>query len=242
MRTFIYKIYSYLIPLPLFIIVTIVVALLVCVAAMFGDTRFVSWWLPRLWSKFTCRICLHTVKVDGIDHLDPKQSYVFLANHQGYFDIFLMYGYLPNRFKWMMKEYLRRLPFVGLACAKSRQIFVGDSLASIKRAVIMATDTLKEGLSMCIFPEGTRTYDGEMIPFKRGAFLLARQIGLPIVPITINGSFDIFSRNDISVSQGTLHMTIHPPIMPEEYDKVPEKEFMNHVWNIIHNDLEKINK
>ena len=237
MKKVLYKIYSYLIPLPLFVVVTIFVALSVVIAAMLGDTHYVSWYLPRWWSRFTCRICLHKVKIEGMEQLDRNQSYVFLANHQGYFDIFLLYGYLPNPFKWMMKEYLRKMPFIGLACARSKQIFVGESRASITHAVRQAEATLQAGTSMAIFPEGTRTRTGKMGDFKRGAFMLAGQIGLPIVPITINGSFDIFSRNDYSVSQGTLQMIIHRPISPEEYEKVPTKELMQQVHDIINGGL-----
>jgi len=239
MKKVFYKIYSYFIALPLFIIATIIVALDVVIASFMGDTDRVSWYIPRLWSRFTIRTGLHSVKLEGMSQLDPEQSYVFLANHQGYFDIFLLYGYLPHHFKWMMKEYLRKMPFIGIACARSEQIFVGESLASIKHAVIQAEKTLQKGKSMTIFPEGTRTHDGHMNPFKRGAFMLASEIGLPIVPITINGSFDIFSRNDYSVSQGTLQMIVHRPITPEEYKTMGTKELMKKVYDIINNGLEE---
>ena len=238
MKTALYKIYSYLIALPLFVVSTIIVALTVTVVSMLGDINGISWYVPRLWSRFTIRTGLHAVRLEGLEHLDPSQSYVFLANHQGYFDIFLLYGYLPNKFKWMMKEYLRRLPFVGLACARSEQNFVGESRASIVHAVRQAEETLRGGTSMAIFPEGTRTHTGRMNPFKRGAFMLAGEIGLPIVPITINGSFDIFSRNDYSVSQGTLSMKIHPPIPPEEYRKLKTKTLMQRVYDTINADLD----
>ena len=239
MKKVLYKIYSYLVALPLFIVATIVVALLVVIASFLGDTKYVSWYVPRMWSRFTIRTGLHSVRFEGLEYIDPRQSYVFLANHQGYFDIFLLYGYLPNRFKWMMKEYLRKLPFVGIACARSQQIFVGESRASIVHAVRQAEKTLQQGTSMSIFPEGTRTHDGHMNPFKRGAFMLASEIGLPIVPITINGSFDIFSRNDYSVSQGQLRMTIHKPISPEEYRKLGTKELMQRVYDTINSGIEE---
>ena len=237
MKKVLYKIYSYLVALPLFIVATIIVALAVVFASFLGDTKYVSWYIPRIWSRFTIRTGLHSVVLEGMEHIDPNQSYVFLANHQGYFDIFLLYGYLPNRFKWMMKEYLRKIPFVGLACARSGQIYVGDSRASIMHAVRQAEETLKKGTSMSIFPEGTRTHTGKMNPFKRGAFMLAGEIGLPIVPITINGSFEIFSRNDFSVSQGTLHMKIHKPVPPEVYRKIGTKEFMKQVYETINSGL-----
>lgn len=239
MKKILYGIYSWCIALPIFVVWTIFVTLTVTVAAILGDQNFIPCYLPHLWGKFTCLLCLHKIKLSGFHNLDPKQSYVFIANHQGYFDIFLVYGFLPHPFKWMMKEYLRKLPFVGLAAARSKQIFVGESRASITHAVRLAEETLKDGMSLCIFPEGTRTHDGRMNEFKRGAFMLASNIGLPIVPITVNGSFDVFSRNDFQVHQGTLELIVHDPIMPEEYKKIPSKDFMAQVYDIIHQDLDE---
>ena len=157
-----YKLYSFLIALPLFLVVTIIVAICVTIAAFCGDSVYIGYYLPKWWSRFTLWVFLIPVKTEGKELIDAKQSYVFLANHQGYFDIFLIYGYLGHNFKWMMKEYLRKIPFVGLACAKSGHIYVGDSRASMQKTVVQAQETLREGMSMVIFPEGTRTHDGKM--------------------------------------------------------------------------------
>ena len=237
MLNILYKIYSFCIALPLFAVVTIVIALAVIIASLFGDHDVVSYYGPKWWSRITCWLFLIPVRVEGREHIDPKQSYVFLANHQGYFDIFLVYGYLGHNFKWMMKEYLKKLPFVGYACVRSRQIYVGDTLASIQKTVVQAQQTLRGGMSMVIFPEGTRTYTGEMSPFKKGAFTLANEIGLPIVPMTINGSFHIFSRKAKSVTQGPLTLTIHAPITSEQRKGKPTRILMQEVYDIIHSEL-----
>lgn len=235
----IYKIYSFCIALPLFIVATIITATVVVIASMLGDSVYVGYYAPKWWSRITCMLFLIRIKTEGKELIDPKQSYVFLANHQGYFDIFLIYGYLGHNFKWMMKEYLRKIPFVGYACAKSKHIYVGDSLSSIQRTVLQAQETLRGGMSMVIFPEGTRTYTGEMGTFKRGAFMLANEIGLPIVPLTINGSFDVFSRKAKSVSSGTISLKIHKPITAEERKGKPTKVFMQEVFDIINSSIEE---
>ncbi len=231
--TYLYKIYTFIIALPLFLVATIVTAAIVSLAALFGDFKYTCYYVPKWWSRITCALFLLPVKVEGREKLDPKQSYVFLANHQGYFDIFLIYGYLGHNFKWMMKEYIKKFPFAGWACMACRQIFVGDSISAISKAVNQARQTLQGGMSMVIFPEGTRTYDGKMIPFKRGAFMLAGEIGLPIVPITIDGSFDIFNRKAKSVTWGRLRLTIHEPITEEQRKGKPTKVFMEEVHQII---------
>lgn len=239
MKRFVYILYTALIATPIWVIITILVSLIVVIAAFFGETRWISYWFPKLWSKSACLLYLINVKVEGKENLDKKQSYIFLANHQGYFDIFLIYGYLGWPFKWMMKEYLRKLPFVGYACLKSKQIYVGESRASIAHAVRMAEETLTDGMSMTIFPEGTRTPDGKLGPFKRGAFMLANDINLPIVPITINGSYDILSRTATWVHSGKLTMTIHKPITPADREGMASKAVMQQVWDTINLGLKE---
>lgn len=233
-----YKIYSFCIALPLFIIVTALTALLVVICAFCGDPHYMGYHAPRIWSRITCFLFLIRIKTEGKEKLKKGHSYVFLANHQGYFDIFLIYGYIGHNFKWMMKDYLRKMPFIGVACEKSQQIYVGDSRSAIQKAVEQARQTLQNGMSMMIFPEGTRTFTGQLGEFKRGAFMLAGEIGLPIVPITINGSFDIFSRKAKSVSFGTLRMTVHDPITADVYKSKPTKVFMQEVKDIIDAGLE----
>lgn len=239
MLNILYKIYSFIIALPIFVVITIITAIVIMIAALFGDKDHVDYFMSKWWCKLTCRIYLLKIKTEGHENIDKKQSYVFLANHQGYFDIFLTYGYLGHNFKWMMKEYLKKIPFVGIACVASGQIFVDDTRSGIAKAVEQSRKTLQKGMSMVIFPEGTRTFDGSMGEFKRGAFMLSNEIGLPVVPMTINGSFHVFSRKAKSVSQGTLSLKIHKPISPEYYKSKPTKIFMQEVWDIINNDLEK---
>lgn len=234
-----YKLYSFLIALPIFAVITIIVSTSVIIASFLGDTNVVSYYLSKLWSKSAFWLFLLPVKVKGRENIKKDESYVFLANHQGYFDIFLVYGYLGHNFKWMMKEYLRKIPFVGYACAKSKQIYLADGITGISKAVQQSRETLQGGMSMVIFPEGTRTRTGKMSPFKRGSFMLANEIGLPIVPLTINGSFDVFSRNDKSVNWGTVTLTIHKPITTEERQGKASKVIMQDVYDVINGGLEE---
>lgn len=233
-----YKIYSTLIATPIFILWTVFIATSVSVTALLGLKAIAYHYVPMWWGKFSFWLYLLPVQVEIEEQLNPNQSYIFVANHQGYFDILLMYGYLGRGFKWMMKEYLKKMPAIGAACVFSRQIFVGDSISSIQRAVADARKTLQGGMSMSIFPEGTRSYDGKMISFKRGAFMLAKEIGLPIVPVTIDGSFRAFSRKAKIVTRTPLKLTIHKPISAEYYQSMPTKKFMEEVQGIVGSALE----
>lgn len=157
------------------------------------------------------------IKVVGRENIDDKTSYVFIANHQGAFDIWAIYGYLNHNFKWLMKKSLEKVFLIGYACKKAGHVFVDNSnIAGIKETIEEAEDTLKDGMSLVIFPEGSRTWDGKMRPFKRGAFMLAGEFRLPIVPITIDGSFTAMPRTTYNVTPTTITMTIHKPIFPGE--------------------------
>jgi 1-acyl-sn-glycerol-3-phosphate acyltransferase len=157
------------------------------------------------------------VKVEGRENLKQNQSYVFVSNHQGAFDIFLIYGFLNRNFKWMMKRQIRSIPLVGIACQASHQIFVDKRGPSkIRQTYDKAREILKGGMSLVVFPEGSRSFTGHMAHFKRGAFMLADDLQLPIVPITINGSFNVMPRmRDCHfVEWHPLSLTIHAPIHP----------------------------
>ena len=213
----IYRIYQLFFAAPLFLVASIITSLSTAIGCLLGDGHFWGYYPGKLWSRFTIRLMLLPVKVEGREHLVPNQSYVFVSNHQGAFDIFLIYGYLNRNFKWMMKKGLRKVPFLGFACECAHHIFVDKSGPSkIRKTYETARGILKEGMSLVVFPEGARTFTGHMGVFRRGAFMLADELQLPVCPITINGSFNVKPRmKDLSwVMWHPLTLTIHEPIPP----------------------------
>lgn len=212
-----YFIYQWLIAGPIFLVVTIITAIITAVGSMLGNRDFWGYYPPHYWSRFTCYIFLMRVKVTGRENIDKNTSYVFVANHQGAYDIWSIYGFLNHNFKWLMKKELEKIAFIGWACKSAGQVFVDDSsIHGIKETISEAEDTLKHGMSLVIFPEGSRSWDGNMIPFKRGAFMLAGEFKLPVVPITIDGSFKAMPRSTYNMTPSTIRLTIHKPIYPGE--------------------------
>ena len=214
---YLYNIYQLLIALPLIVIETVIICSCIIVGSALGFGHFWSNYPPRLWARIILWLLFIPVKVEGRHRLDPKESYVFVANHQGAFDIFLIYGHLNRSFKWMMKYQLRKIPFVGFACAKTHQIFVDKrGPKKIKATYDLARETLQDGTSVTVFPEGSRSFTGHMGVFKKGAFMLADELQLPVVPLTINGSFNIMPRTrDMKFARWhRLTLTIHDPIYP----------------------------
>lgn len=214
---YLYRIYQLLVALPLVAIATILTAATVIIGCHIGNGHFWGYYPGRIWSRFIVSILLLPVKVEGGENLRKDCSYVFVANHQGAFDIFLIYGFLGRNFKWMMKRQLRNMPFVGKACEAAHHIFVDKrSPAKIRETYENARATLCDGMSLVVFPEGARTFTGHMGVFKRGAFMLADELQLPVVPLTINGSFDIMPRTKDwhFVTWHPLRLTIHQPVYP----------------------------
>ena len=217
MLKFLYRIYQLFVALPLGLLLTIITATATVVGCMVGNAHFWSYYPGHWWGRLLLKLLLLPVTVEGRRHLEKGQSYVFVANHQGAFDIFLVYGYLNRNFKWMMKQSLRKMPFLGYACEKSHQIFVDKRGPSKIRATYEAArKTLQDGTSLTVFPEGAHTFTGHMATFRRGAFALADELQLPVVPLTINGSFDVMPRmrDGHFVSWHPLRLTIHEPIYP----------------------------
>lgn len=212
-----YRIYQLFIALPIVLVATVLVVLFISVGCALGNGHFWGYYPAHIWARVILWALLLPVKVEGRAQLEKDQSYVFVANHQGAFDIFLIYGYLNRNFKWMMKHQLRNMPLVGYACEKSHQIFVDKrGPKKIKATYDKARATLKDGTSLTVFPEGSRSFTGHMGEFKRGAFALADELQLPVVPLTINGSFNIMPRmRDMKfVLWHPMTLTIHQPIYP----------------------------
>ena len=235
---------------PLLVVVTIVTALEVGIGCALGDGHFWGYYPGRWWARIIVRTLLLPVTVEGREHLEPGQSYVFVANHQGAFDIFLIYGFLGRNFKWMMKHQINKIPFVGFACRRSHQIMVDKrGVSKIKKTYDDARRILQQGYSVTVFPEGARTFTGHMALFRKGAFALADELQLPVVPLTINGSFRVMPRQRDwhFVCWHPLRLTIHQPIYPvgqgtenvnatlrQAYDSVMsalEPEFQGYVEN-----------
>ena len=239
---YLYRLYQLLICAPLLLLISIITAIVTVIGCRFGDGHFWGYYPGKLWARAFVRLLLLPVKVEGRENLEPGQSYVFVANHQGTFDIFLIYGFLNRNFKWMMKHQLLSIPLVGTACLYAHHIMVDRSGASkIRKTYEQARETLKEGMSLVVFPEGARTFTGHMGFFRRGAFMLADELQLPVVPLTINGSFDVKPRmKDIYwVFWHPLRLTIHKPIPPHGKGAVYEKQVMKEAWDAVQSGLEE---
>ncbi|MDH6534635.1 1-acyl-sn-glycerol-3-phosphate acyltransferase [Parabacteroides sp. 52] len=216
MSRIVYLFYTWLIAVPLFLVLTLLTALVVIIGCLLGGEKFFSYYPGMIWSRLTCYLMFCPIEVKGRENLDKKQSYVFVSNHQGAFDIFLIYGFLGVPVKWVMKASIGKIPFVGAACRAAGFIFVDNSTAkAATKSVQEGERCLKKGASVVVFPEGSRTYDGKMIRFRKGAYQMAFDQHLPIVPITLNGPFYVLPIGTLNLRRHRMEMIIHPPISTE---------------------------
>lgn len=166
----------------------------------------------RLWSLLGLRLAGIKLEVTGAEKV-PSGPLIFMSNHQGNFDILTLFQAIPQRFSWIAKEELFRIPIFGHSMARAGYIPLdrGDGRRALK-SVEAAANLIRGGQSVVIFPEGTRTPDGELLPFKKGGFLLASKAGVPIIPITINGSMRINPKIRLELYPGTIRVRFADPI------------------------------
>ncbi len=235
---YIYQIYKYLIFYPLLGMATAVCGTLAAILAVLVGARVGSY-MGVLWARFNSFITPMLVEVSGREHIDKNQSYIIVSNHQSQYDIFLIYGWLPIDFKWIMKIELRKVPFLGYACYKLGHIYVdrSNSHAALE-SINAAKKRIKGGTSIMFFPEGTRSHDGKLRKFKKGAFKLALDMRLPILPVTINNTRKILPNNSTALFPGRVEMIIHEAIDINGYNDKNLQELMVRVIEAIEKDLD----
>lgn len=175
------------------------------------------------------------VEVEGLENVDPRRSYVFMANHVSFLDGPLLFYIIPQRVRVILKKSIFRIPVAGPAMR-----FIGfvpvdkKSMSSGKRSIDEAVQAMKEkGYSFLIFPEGTRSNDGKLHQFKRGGFFLAIAAQVPIIPITIKGTFELMPRGRIFARRGKIKVIFHPPVETAGRTQADIPALMSQVFNQI---------
>ena len=167
----------------------------------------------RVWARMIARTVGARVRVHGAEHVRPGESYVFLSTHQSWMDIPVMLGYLPAQLRIAAKKEVFQIPFLGWHMRRAGHIPIDRaSTANAVAALQRAADGLRGGVCAFIYPEGTRSRDGSLQPFKKGGFKLALQAGVPLVPVTIVGTRQLLPRDSFIFRPGPINLFIDPPI------------------------------
>jgi 1-acyl-sn-glycerol-3-phosphate acyltransferase len=199
--------------LAAFIPLTFLFSISAFTLSLFDPTGRVYAWHARLWARISLALNMVTVTVRGAEHL-PVGPVIFMSNHQSNFDILSLLASMPRQIHWIAKKELFDIPVFGPSMRRGGYIPLdrGDGRKALQ-SMDEAADTIHRGKSIVLFPEGTRTTDGNLLPFKRGGFILARKADVPVIPVTINGSGKINPANQIRLYSGTISITLHPPVV-----------------------------
>lgn len=195
------------------------------------------------WAEAMCRDFNVKIEVHGRENLPKEGPVVYMANHQGYADIVALFKELNNfQFGFIAKKELCKLPLYGkwMPITNSIAMDRGNPRASLK-AISDGANLLKEGYSLAIFPEGTRSQGPDMNEFKPGAMKLATKAKAPIVPISIDDSYTVYESQG-TFKSGTIKLLIHPPIETKDMTKAEEKGLNDLVFNTINDGLKELRK
>ncbi|KPK91470.1 MAG: hypothetical protein AMJ94_07125 [Deltaproteobacteria bacterium SM23_61] len=222
----------------IFLLTTVILGTVAIFLSLFDSSGNIPHLVARLWGKIQLRITGTPVRIQGLENMDPQESYILVSNHQSTFDIFALLGYLPVQFRWTAKAELFRTPFMGWAMSRIGYIPIErDSPKKAYRSMLRAAEVVRNGVSVIIFPEGTRSPDGNLQPFKKGVFLLALKSRAPILPITIQGTSKIMRKGDWRTSPGQVRIQIDPPIETAGTPALKEEELSQRVRSTLVKNL-----
>ena len=225
----------YSLKLLLIALVSLPVVISILSLALFDRQGKLAYTLARFWSWAILRIGGIRLRVQGLERLDAKRQYIFMANHQSNIDMPALVQALPQfQLRWLAKKELLYVPLFGWALWASRHIIVDRSnLSQAMASLRKAREKIEGGVSVVIFPEGTRSPHGEFLPFKRGGFVLAVKSQTPIVPVTINGTGAILPKGDWRIRRGEIEVIVSEAVPVEQYHRGNLQQLLRRVHGMM---------
>ena len=196
--------------------------------------------VARSWARLLVKVSDVRIEVDGEGNLDPNRPHVFMANHQSHYDIFAILGFLPVQVRFMAKKELYRIPVFGWTLRAIGHIRIDRySRQGAAASYYRAAERIRNGTSIFIFPEGTRSPDARLLPFKKGGFVLAIKAGVPIVPISISGGCKVLPKHKLVLRRGVIKIVIDKPIDTRDYRLENKQDLVERVRNVISSNLKE---
>lgn len=194
-------------------IATVVLCMFIIPAGLLSRTGNLAFSLSRLWAYTMLAVSFVRTEIKNKDKIRKGTSYIIISNHQSLYDIIALVTTLGIQFRWIIKKEILHVPVFGYGLYASRNIFIDRSnTASAIESINKGFDRLPEGVSVMVFAEGTRSPDGRIHEFKKGGFVAAVQRQIPILPITVNGSRRIMSKNNLVLKPGKIQVVVGDPI------------------------------
>ncbi len=201
------------------ILTTFIGSVIAIIAGLFNPYGTVVNGIIRNWAKFLLWVAGTKIEVSGLEKLDLSQPYIFMANHQSNFDILALSANIPGTSRYIAKKELFKVPFFGLGMKLAGIIKINRSNKEEAKESINkdAIERINKGVSVIIFPEGTRSRDGKIHPLKKGGIILAIEGGIPIVPTVLSGTFHIMNKSSLKLKKGRIKLDFLDPIATDKY-------------------------
>ena len=222
--------------IPAISVYTIVLGTLSLASSVFDRRGYLAHWCARMWSRLILLTTGVTVDVNGLDRLVPGRTYVFVANHQSIYDIPILFWSLPFQLRIIAKESLGRFPFLGWHLRRTGHMLVDRARPDRTAIFGWASALTSKGLSLIVFPEGTRSRDGRVGRFKGGSFYLALEAGLPVVPLSVVGSRHVMLKGRLATYPGHVRLIVHEPIQTAGMSGHDPRAFGEQVRQVIEPD------
>lgn len=221
------------------VLATVPLSLAVIVSSLLRLDSGIYEWAPRLWARWLLWASGVTVEAYGLEHFDPGRPQIVAANHASWFDVLALAVIIPKRYRFVAKKELGAVPLWGRAWKAAGHISLdrtdtNSAVASLEQAGAMMRS---DNSVVVIYPEGTRSPDGRLQPFKKGAFMLALQTHIDVIPASVQGAFDVMNRHSWRVRSGRIIVRFGPPISTAPYDVAHREELMARVRAEIENLL-----
>ena len=224
--------------IPAISLYTVVLGTLSLASSLFDQRGYFAHWCARTWSRLILVTTGVHVEVIGLDRLTPGRTYMFVSNHQSIYDIPILFWSLPYQLRIIAKESLGRFPFLGWHLRRTGHMLVDRRRPDRTAIFTWASSLTEKGLSLIIFPEGTRSRDGRVAPFKGGGFYLALEAGLPVVPLSVVGSRHVMLKGRLATYPGHVRLVVHDPVATEGLAGTDPRRFAERVRKIISADVE----
>ena len=196
--------------------------------------------IVKVWAKSILAVSCIKITVKGFSRIDPAGHYIYMSNHQSNFDIPALISCLPVHFRWIAKAELFKIPVFGCAMKRAGHISIDRSnRKSAFKSLKNAASIIRNGVSVLIFPEGTRSLDGNIGQFKNGGFVLAVDSGIPVVPVIIHGTWPVMPKNRILVKPGNVILEIQRPVKTSDYTRKTKDDLMKKIKQTICKSFER---
>ncbi|MDT8273465.1 MAG: lysophospholipid acyltransferase family protein [Desulfomonilia bacterium] len=215
-------------------VATLVLFIPMTVAALLSSTGNLAFSISRMWAFFMLRVTRVNPVIRNREKIEKGRSYIIISNHQSEYDILALVTTLGIQFRWIIKKELLKVPLFGYALYAARNVFIDRSnpTQAIK-SIHEGMDRLPEGVSVMFFAEGTRSPDGRIQPFKKGGFVMAMEKGLPILPVSVNGSRRVLPKKSLVFTPGPIEVVVGDPVETIGYSRENLQGLMDDVRTII---------